>query len=229
MMGLLSKKTGRLASFLRVVYYRLAGISVPFNATIKGGTEISGDVVIGEKAHLDDGVRINGKVRIGRGSFIQRGVQMSGNIEIGDNTVVGCYTTLSTMPEGLLKIGSDVLVNRFSVLGSSERVEIKDHCIFASHVEITDAFHGFEDPSILIKHAKFSTSPITIEENVWLGSGVVVLKGVNIGAGAVRGAKALVNSNIPPLAIAYGIPASVKRYRGEGKTGLKDGRGKYGA
>ena len=112
-----------------------------------------------------------------------------------------------------MKIGNDVQVNSFSVLGASDRVEIRDHCIFAAFVQITDAFHGFEDSDVLIKHAPFITSPVTIEKNVWLGSGVAVLKGVTIGEGSVIGAKALVTESIPPLSIAYGIPAKVMRKR----------------
>jgi len=200
---------------IKTFYYRLIGKNICISASIKKGCEISGEVTIGAYAYLDNNVRISGNVKIGKGTTIQRGVHISGNVEIGDGTVVGCYTTLSTMPDGLLIVGNDVLINKFSVLGASERVEIKDHCIFASHIEITDAFHGFEDPDLLIKHTAFSKAPVTIEENVWLGSGVVVLKGVKIGAGAVIGAKSLVTKSIPPLAVAYGIPARIKRFRGK--------------
>jgi acetyltransferase-like isoleucine patch superfamily enzyme len=119
------------------------------------------------------------------------------------------------MPNGHLKIGNDVLVNNFSVLGSSERVEIMDHCIFAAYVQITDAAHGFEDPTLMIKHAPFTTAPVTIEENVWLGSAVLIAKGVTVGKGSVIGAKSLVNTCIPPLSIAYGTPAKVVKVRGE--------------
>jgi acetyltransferase-like isoleucine patch superfamily enzyme len=204
-----------LLNSFRVVYYKLLGVKIPFNAVIRSGSDISGKVTIGPKVHINKDVRIKGTVNIGSGSYIDRGVAIIGNVDIGRNTVVGSCTILSTMPKGYLKIGNDVLVNAFSVLGSSERVEIKDHCVFAAYVQITDAEHGFEDPAVLIKHAPFTTAPVVVEENVWFGSGVVVLKGVTVGSGAVIGAKSLVTKDIPALGIAYGTPAKVVKTRGQ--------------
>lgn len=54
---------------------------------------------------------------------------------------------------------------------------------------------------------------ITIGNDVFIGMNVTVLDGVNIGNGAVIGAGAVVTSDIPPYAIAVGVPAKVKKYR----------------
>lgn len=50
---------------------------------------------------------------------------------------------------------------------------------------------------------------ITIGDNVWLGSRVIILGGVNIGEGSVIQAGSVVVSDIPPLSIAGGHPATV--------------------
>ncbi len=60
-----------------------------------------------------------------------------------------------------------------------------------------------------------SRGDIVVEDDVWLGVGVKVLDGVTIGRGAVIGAGAVVTKDIPPLAIAAGVPARVLRRRGE--------------
>jgi len=229
----LSKLVSRMSNFIRILYHRSNGIVIPSSVSVGENSElegnvvigpnvrigryvqISGDVKIGEGSNIGHDVRIAGNTKIGRGSIIERDVHIVGNVDIGENTVVGDCTILSTMPKGYLKIGNDVLVNNFSVLGSCERVEIMDHCIFAAYVQITDAAHGFEDPTLVIKHAPFSTAPVTIEENVWLGSAVMIAKGVTVGEGSVIGAKSLVKKSIPPLSIAYGIPANVIKVRGE--------------
>ena len=57
------------------------------------------------------------------------------------------------------------------------------------------------------------TAPVTIGEDCWIGANVTILKGVTIGTGAVVAAGAVVNTDIPPGAIAAGVPAEVKRYR----------------
>lgn len=195
-------------------FFRLFGIKVSFTTTIKKRVKISGQVKIGQNVFIDEDVRISGRVNIGNGSHLCRGTELIGNIDIGDYTIIGSYSTISTLTNSYLKIGNDVLINNFSVLGASDFVEIRDHCIFAPYVQITDASHNFENPADYIKHSGINTAPVLIEENVWLGSGVMVMKGVTIGMGSVIGAKSLVTKDIPQLSIAYGIPAEVKRIRG---------------
>jgi acetyltransferase-like isoleucine patch superfamily enzyme len=179
---------------------------------------VRGDVTLGDGVRLGDDVSIEGRVTVGLGTWIQKHVEITGNVGIGDQTVIGAFSSISTMPSARVTIGNDVLVNVFSVLGASQSLEIKDHCIFAAYVQITDASHGIADINTLTKHAVPESSPVVIEKNVWLGSAAMVMKGVTIGEGAVIGAKALVTQSIPPFAIAYGIPARVARIRG-GQTG----------
>jgi acetyltransferase-like isoleucine patch superfamily enzyme len=54
-----------------------------------------------------------------------------------------------------------------------------------------------------------------IGNDVFIGANVTVLDGIIIGNGAVVGAGAIVTKNIPPYAIAVGVPAKVIRYRFE--------------
>ena len=58
-----------------------------------------------------------------------------------------------------------------------------------------------------------SKGDIVVDDDVWIGHHATILTGVHIGQGAVIGAGALVNSDIPPYAIAVGVPAKVIRYR----------------
>jgi len=66
----------------------------------------------------------------------------------------------------------------------------------------------------LIKNQPLQTKGgILIEDNVWLGFGVIVLSGVRIGKGAVIGAGSVVTDDIPAGAIAVGVPARVVKMR----------------
>lgn len=58
-----------------------------------------------------------------------------------------------------------------------------------------------------------SNTPVTIGNDVWLGQNVFVKSGVRIGDGAIIAAHSVVIDDIPPYAIAAGVPARVKRYR----------------
>lgn len=201
------------ANTLRVAKIRLCGARVGKGVQIGRNVTACAGIVIGDKARISDGVALEGTVRIGSGSWIQKLTEISGNVVIGSNTVIGAYSFLSTMPSGTIAIGNDVLVNAFSVIGASDRVAIDDHCIFAAYVQIADASHGIDDPDELTKHSKWKQAPVHIHKNVWLGSGAMVAMGVEIGEGCVVGAKSLVNRSLPPMSVAYGIPAKVKRTR----------------
>lgn len=54
---------------------------------------------------------------------------------------------------------------------------------------------------------------ILIDDDVWIGCRAVILSGVHIGQGAVIAAGSVVNKDIPPYAIAGGVPAKVIKYR----------------
>ena len=66
---------------------------------------------------------------------------------------------------------------------------------------------------LLNEEEPLSKGDIVVEDDVWLGYGVTVLSGVRIGQGAVIAAGAVVTKDIPPYAIAGGVPAKVIRYR----------------
>ena len=67
-------------------------------------------------------------------------------------------------------------------------------------------------------------APIVLEDDVWLGVNVVVLKGVTIGRGAVVGAGAIVTKSIPACEIWAGVPA-----RKVGTRAVRDHRAKEAA
>ena len=57
--------------------------------------------------------------------------------------------------------------------------------------------------------------PVTIGNDVWIGTRAMILGGVTIGDGAVIGAGAIVTKDVPPFAIVAGVPARIIRYRFE--------------
>ncbi|MFW9947289.1 MAG: acyltransferase [Candidatus Odinarchaeota archaeon] len=85
---------------------------------------------------------------------------------------------------------------------------------------VGDNFHSGEDIRIITsinnydKDSKLpSDKDILIEDNVWIGSRVIILGGVRIGEGAIIQAGSVVAKDIPKYAIAGGQPAEVFKYR----------------
>jgi acetyltransferase-like isoleucine patch superfamily enzyme len=63
-----------------------------------------------------------------------------------------------------------------------------------------------------VKEYLIKTKPVIVEDDVWLGTNVVLLPGVTIGRGSIIGAGSVVTRDIPPFVIAKGIPARVVRH-----------------
>lgn len=88
------------------------------------------------------------------------------------------------------------------------KIRIGRQCLFGPEVMLTAASYRYNDGAPVAKQA-MDEADIVIEDDVWLGTRVIVLPGVTIGRGAIVGAGALVREDIPPFAIAVGQPARV--------------------
>mgnify|MGYP000928569106 CR=1 FL=1 len=68
-------------------------------------------------------------------------------------------------------------------------------------------------PKLLHEGSALCKGAIVIEDDVWIGESAIIMSGVHIGRGAVIGAGAVVTKDIPPYAVAVGVPAKVIKYR----------------
>lgn len=114
----------------------------------------------------------------------------------------------------VIEIGSHVVCSQNVHIAATQRVTIGNGVLIGSRVHITDHGHGRyvgaeqDSPAIPPAERRLSDgNPVAIEENVWLGDGVVVLPGVTIGQGSIVGANSVVSRSIPPHVIAVGAPA----------------------
>lgn len=106
-------------------------------------------------------------------------------------------------------IGKNFYANFNFILVDDATVTIGDNVMVAPNVTISTAGHPI-DPEIRITGQQFSL-PVTIEDNVWLGSGVIINPGVVIGRNSVIGAGSVVTKSIPPNVVAAGVPCRVIR------------------
>jgi len=175
------------------------------------------------------GARINGRLRglwlkvrlaavgaqVGKRLSAGRGVQIStapgARWHIGDRVSLGAGVILSVAKGASLTIGDDVRITHYTLIGAEDSIAIADRAQVGEHSSIRDHEH---DASARSMHAAAAVcAPVSIGADSWIGRGVAVLKGSHIGAGAVIGANAVVRGDIPPDAIAAGIPARVIRIR----------------
>lgn len=144
------------------------------------------------------------------------------NFGRGLTTGVGCRfdAFLSGVDSEIkLSFGNNVQVNDYVHIAAIEKVVIGDNVLVASKVFISDHNHGCylgveqSDPLTPPVERPIVSSPVIIEDNVWIGEFVSILPGVTVGKGSIIGANSVVSRNIPPYSIAVGSPAKViKRY-----------------
>jgi maltose O-acetyltransferase len=108
-----------------------------------------------------------------------------------------------------ISIGAGTFVNFGCAMLDVAEIRIGAHCQIATGVHVVTATHPVDpEPRRL---GWESAEPITLGDNVWLGSGAVVCPGVTIGDDTVVGAGAVVTRDLPAGVVAAGVPARVLR------------------
>jgi acetyltransferase-like isoleucine patch superfamily enzyme len=138
-------------------------------------------------------------------------LQVVGDVRLGERVRIRAThvpVELAAGPGAVIEIGDRCYINSGVSIGAQERVTIGKNCAIGNYSLIMDSdFHNTEDhlqPGI--------AAPVVLEDNVWLGARVTVLKGVRIGQGAVVAAGAVVTRDVPPRTVVAGVPAKVIRF-----------------
>ncbi len=127
--------------------------------------------------------------------------------EFGDGAVVKPPVQLDYGYQ--VRIGPRTFVNYGAVILDVARVTIGADVQVGPNVQFLTPTHPL-DPEVR-RSGLEAAEPITIEDNVWLGGGVIVLAGVTIGRDTVVGAGSVVTRDLPPGVLAVGSPARVVR------------------
>ncbi len=148
--------------------------------------------------HVGPRARLFGRVR----------VMNLGRITIGERLLMDGKTVrceLVTNCGGVIEIGNRVFINYGTSISAHHLVKIGNRCQIGNYSLLMDNdYHQVGN----LQEVGLS-KPVILEDDVWLGARVIVLKGVTIGQGAVIGAGSVVTRNIPPHSVAVGSPARV--------------------
>jgi acetyltransferase-like isoleucine patch superfamily enzyme/acyl carrier protein len=168
----LFKKVGR-----NVLWGKNITLRYPGNIEIGDQVAIDDNCLLDAKGVIDQGIRIGNDVIIARDTIIQG---KTAGVKIGDRCVIGSQCQLSSA--GGIFIGNYVMLSGKCYIGGG-------------HYRTED----IETP--MIDQDLYSKGPVVIEDDVWLGAGVVILDGVRIGKGCFVGAGSIIRDDIKPYTI----------------------------
>jgi acetyltransferase-like isoleucine patch superfamily enzyme len=133
-------------------------------------------------------------LRIGRWAWIGHGCKIrvhEGAVEIGAKTVIGQECTISAF----------------------QHVSIGRECILADRVMLIDFDHGVTEVERPIRLQGIYKRDVRVGNNVWIGYGACVLRGITVGDNSIVGTSAVLTHDVPANAVVGGVPARVLRMR----------------
>lgn len=132
---------------------------------------------------------------------------------IGKNCILQTGSILAASDNGKITLSEHVYIGEYSILSSKGEICVGKDTIIAAQCFIVDFNHRFDNPDLLFYDSGFDCAKVSIGNNVWIGAGCRILKGVTIGEGSVIGAGSVVTRDIPPYSIVVGVPARVIKKR----------------
>jgi acetyltransferase-like isoleucine patch superfamily enzyme len=125
---------------------------------------------------------------------------------IGDGTKIRCH-------EGIVEIGEKTVMGQECTISAYQRVRIGEQCVIADRAMFIDFDHGVVEVERPIRLQGIYKRDVEVGNNVWIGYGACILRGVHVGDNSVIGTNSVVTKDVPANAVVGGIPARIIRMR----------------
>jgi acetyltransferase-like isoleucine patch superfamily enzyme len=162
------------------------------------------------KLRLGRRLALDGLAFIGPGAVLQIG--RTGRIELGRWSWIGHGCKLRAH-EGVISIGAKTVIGQECTISAFQHVSIGRECVIADRTMFIDFDHGMVEVERPIRLQGIYKRDVHVGNNVWIGYGACVLRGVTVGDNAVIGTNAVVTRDVPANAVVGGVPARLIRMR----------------
>ena len=156
--------------------------------------KLDGLAFIGPRVVLEIGKK--GRIELGRWSWL------------GHGTKIRCH-------EGVVSIGAKTVMGQECTISAYQHVSIGRECVIADRVMLIDFDHGVVEVDRPVRVQGIYKRDVRVGNNVWIGYGACILRGVTVGDNAIIGTSAVVTRDVPANAVVAGVPARVIRMRDE--------------
>jgi acetyltransferase-like isoleucine patch superfamily enzyme len=170
---------------------------------------IGDDVRVGREMVIEVRLGTEQVIELGAGSVLQDHVRFQGRggaIRLADHVQLRDFCELKS--SGELTLGSRAICGRNVTLHCVESVALGPLVGLAERVTITDSDHGHDGSERWFMDQPVIAAPVVLEDNVFVATNAVVLRGSTLRRNAVVAAGAVVaGSEVPPGHLAGGVPA----------------------
>ncbi len=166
--------------------------------------------LVRRKLWLGRRLALDGICFIGPGVVLQVGE--GARIELGRWSWLGHGTKLRCH-EGVVSIGAKTVMGQECTISAFQHVSIGRECVIADRVMFIDFDHGMVEVERPIRVQGIYKRDVNVGNNVWIGYGACILRGVTVGDNAVIGTNSVVTKDVPANAVVGGMPAKLIRMR----------------
>ncbi|KRL04536.1 acyltransferase [Liquorilactobacillus oeni] len=180
----------------------------------------SGLLFVGKSVNVEnsDFIEVGKNVKFEENSEIQglsqNGIKFGNSVTIGRGTMIrpSSYYGVGNIGKGL-EIHDNSSIGPMSYVGCAGKIIIGENVMIGPRVGFFAENHIFDSKKKAIKAQGVKNEGIIIEDNCWIGSGVIILDGVKLGNGTVVGAGAVVTKSFSSNSVIVGSPARLIKKR----------------
>jgi acetyltransferase-like isoleucine patch superfamily enzyme len=147
------------------------------------------NIIIGRNVKFESYCEIQG--------LCKRGLRFGDNVTIGRSTMIRPSSYYGVEIGEGLTVGSNSSIGPLGYVGCGGFIDIGENVMIGPRVSLFAENHNFNSIDNSIKAQGINRKGIKIENNCWIGSGVIILDGVTIGEGSIIGAGTIVTKDVP--------------------------------